>query len=77
MTTDRNAMTETANARSQIYGLMAAVFRAEPTAAFLKELKGPDLSRIFSDLGVELGCELQERSEEELLEQLASSEALP
>ena len=71
METDRNSMMDTANARSQVYGLMAAIFRAEPTAAFLKELKGRDLSEIFSELGIDLGHELQEKSEEELLEELA------
>ncbi len=71
METDRNSMIDTAKARSQVYGLLAAVFRAEPTAAFLRELKGPGLSGIFSELGLNLGQELQEKPEAELLEELA------
>ena len=71
METTRKSMNETAMARSRVYGLLATVFRAEPTLDFLKELKGPALSEVFSDLGVDLGDSLQTRPDEEVLEELA------
>jgi TorA maturation chaperone TorD len=71
MGTDRKSMNEIAMARSRIYGLLAAIFRAEPTPDFLKELKEPDMSEVFSDLGVDLGDALRTRPDEEVLEELA------
>ncbi len=65
MGTARKKMTETAMARSRIYGLLATVFRAEPDSAFLKALQDPDLSRIFSELSIELGDQLQGKSEQD------------
>jgi TorA maturation chaperone TorD len=71
METARKQMSETALARSQVYGLLATLFRAEPTEAFLRELKGPGFSAVFSDLGIDLEGELQKKPEEELREDLA------
>ncbi len=71
MGTARNEMAENATARSQVYGLLAAVFRAEPTEVFLKEIKGSHFSKVFAELGVELGQEFYDRPEAELQEQLA------
>jgi TorA maturation chaperone TorD len=71
MDTARKQMSDTALARSKIYGLLATLFRAEPTDAFLRELQGPDFSRVFFELGIDLGSELQKKSEAELREDLA------
>jgi len=71
METARKRMSDTALARSRIYGLLATVFRAEPTEDFLRELKDPDFSGVLSDLGSGLGDELQKKPEAELREDLA------
>jgi TorA maturation chaperone TorD len=47
------------------------VFRAEPTEGFLKEIKDPRISGIFSDLGIELGGDFLQSPETELAEELA------
>ena len=46
---------DSAQMRSNIYGLLATVFREEPSEALIKELRDPRLSGVFSDMGVELG----------------------
>ena len=71
METTPNQKSDTALARSQVYGLLATIFRAEPTEAFLRELKGPGFTGVFSDLGIDLGDELQKKPEAELGEELA------
>ncbi len=53
--TDWKKAADSAQLRSNIYGLLATVFREEPTEALIHELRGPRLSGIFSDMGVELG----------------------
>ena len=71
MGTARNEMADEATARSQVYGLLAAIFRAEPTGAFLKEIRGPRFSGVFAGLGVNLGEEFYKKPEAEILEELA------
>jgi TorA maturation chaperone TorD len=55
MGTNWKEQAETARFRSNVYGLLATVFREEPGAALIRELRGPQLSGVFSDLGVDLG----------------------
>lgn len=55
MGTDWKELADSAKSRSEIYGLLAAVFREEPTEAFIKELRGPRLSGAFSDMQIDLG----------------------
>lgn len=64
-------MSDTAVARSQVYGLLTTVFRAEPTAAFIGDLKGPQFTGAFSSLGVDLGGRFHSAPEEVILEELA------
>ncbi len=64
-------LADNATARSRIYALLANVFRAEPSEAFLSELKGPRFSGAFSDLDVDLGEEFSECPESRLREELA------
>ncbi len=71
MGTARKKKADTAMARSHVYGLLATIFRAEPTAALLKELKDPRFSGVFSDLGLDLGDEFHQKPEAELVEELA------
>ncbi len=55
MRTDGKELADSARARSSIYELLATVFREEPTEAIIKELRGPRLSGVFSDMEVGLG----------------------
>ena len=55
MGTDCKELAESANYRSNIYGLLAAVFRQEPGVALIRKLRDPPLRGVFSDLGVDLG----------------------
>lgn len=63
-------MSDTAVARSEVYGLLTTVFRAEPTEAFIRDLKGPRFAGAFSDLGVDLGERFRTTTEDILLEEL-------
>lgn len=55
MGTNWKKMKQGAVSRSQIYGLLAAVFREEPNAALVDEFRNPDMLRVFADMDVELG----------------------
>lgn len=59
---------ENARFRSNIYGLLAAVYRQEPDSALIKELRGPQLSGVFSDLGIDLGEDFYSKPESEMME---------
>lgn len=61
--TDWKKAADSAQLRSNIYGLLSTVFREEPTEALIKELRGPRLSGVFSDMGVELGDAFSSPSE--------------
>lgn len=71
MTTARKDMAEAAASRSNVYGLLAAVFRAEPSAAFLARLKAPEFANILESLGLTLGNDFHDSPCEELVEDLA------
>jgi TorA maturation chaperone TorD len=71
MGTDWKELADSAKSRSEIYGLLTAVFREEPTEAFIKELRGPRLSGAFSDMDVELGEAFYSDSDTGLMEELA------
>ena len=70
MGTDWKELAENAKFRSNIYALLTTVFREEPSVALIKELRDPQLSGVFSDLGVDLGEEVYNRPETELMETL-------
>jgi TorA maturation chaperone TorD len=61
---------ENARFRSNIYGLLATVFRQEPSEALITELRDPRLSGVISDLGVDLGEVFYSTPESELRETL-------
>ncbi|MEE9196090.1 MAG: molecular chaperone TorD family protein [Alphaproteobacteria bacterium] len=61
----------TAMERSNLYGFLAAVFREEPTAALLREIREPAVQKALKAAGVDLDVGLDGRSEEDLLEGLA------
>ncbi|MDH3472771.1 MAG: molecular chaperone TorD family protein [Rhodospirillales bacterium] len=67
----RTDMAETAASRSNVYGLLAAVFRAEPSAAFLAQLKAREFASALDSLGLTLGHDLHDSPCEALAEDLA------
>ena len=71
MTTARKERAETASSRSNVYGLLAAVFRAEPSGAFLAELKAPAFAKVAESLDLSLGDDFQETPCETLVRDLA------
>lgn len=71
MGADWKEQAESAKSRSEIYGLLATVFREEPTGALIRELRGPHLSGVFSDMGVNLGDAFYNDPESKVEEDLA------
>lgn len=62
---------ETAMARANVYGLLAAVFRAEPSSSFLTRLKDPEILGVFEALDLSLSDEFRDLPSERLQEDLA------
>lgn len=71
MGTDWQERADSARSRSTIYGLLTAVFREEPTEAFIEELRGPRMTGAFSDMDVELGASFYSDPQSDLVEALA------
>ncbi len=71
MGTDCKELAESANYRSNVYGLLAAVFRQEPGVALIRKLRAPPLWGVFSDLGVDLGELFFTTPESQLVEIMA------
>jgi len=68
MRTNWKEQVESARFRSNIYGLLATVFRQEPSEALITELRDPRLLGVISDLGVDLGEVFYSTPENELKE---------
>jgi TorA maturation chaperone TorD len=64
-------MAETATARANIYGLLTAAFRVEPSSSFLTRLKDPEVLGVFEGLGISLGEDFRESPNDQLREVLA------
>ena len=64
-------MKELAGHRSNIYGLLAAIYRREMTSDLLKQIKNPSMLGVLSNLGIELNNGFFKKPEKELLEDLA------
>ena len=71
MGTNWKESAEIAKFRSNIYGLLATIFRKEPTEALIKELRDPRLAGVFQELGVDLGEVLKDIPEHEVVESLS------
>ncbi|MDH3239645.1 MAG: molecular chaperone TorD family protein [Alphaproteobacteria bacterium] len=71
MTTARKDMHETAASRSNVYGFLAAVYRAEPSAALLAQLKSSEFANILESLDLSLGDDFHDTPCERLVEDLA------
>ena len=70
MKLERAGRVETATARSQAYGLLASVFRAEPGSEFIDELRGPRFAGALASLDVDLGRDFEAASAAALREDL-------
>ena len=55
MASNWKELANSAQLRSNMYGLLASIFRKELTETLIKELKDPRLSGVLSEMGVELG----------------------
>jgi TorA maturation chaperone TorD len=64
-------MKDLAGHRSNLYGLLAAIYRREMTSDLLKQLKDPSMLGVLSDLGIRLNNGFLEKPEHQLLEDLA------
>jgi len=64
-------MAKVARQRSNIYGLLAVIYREEATAALLRQIKDHQLQGALSNLGVHLKGEFLNVPEEKLIEDLA------
>lgn len=60
-----------ARQRSNIYGLLATVYRQEVSVDLLRQVKDPQFLGVLSDLGVQLTNDFLQKPEEELLSDLA------
>ena len=67
----RNELAATAKARANVYGLLASVYRAEPSVALIREIKSPQFSGVFSELGFPLGGAFHNRPSDDLAADLA------
>ncbi|GMQ79591.1 MAG: molecular chaperone TorD family protein [Thermodesulfobacteriota bacterium] len=69
--TEKQSSKDMADHRSNIYGLLALVYRQEVTPDLLHQVKDPRFLRVFTDLGVEGVEAFLQNSEEKLIEDLA------
>ena len=69
--TERRNMKELAGHRSNIYGLLAAIYRQEMTSDLLKQIKNPSILGVLSNLDIKLNNGFLKKPEHELLEDLA------
>jgi TorA maturation chaperone TorD len=69
--TEMHSMKEQAENRSNIYGLLAAIYRQEMTPNLLKQIKNPQIMGVLSNLGIELNSGFFQKPEDDLLKDLA------
>ena len=71
MANTRNEMAEMATARANVYGLLANVFREEPSNALLSQLMAPEFSGAMNALGLSLDDMFNNKPRDQLLEDLS------
>jgi TorA maturation chaperone TorD len=69
--TEKLNLKDLAGHRSNIYGLLAAIYRREMTSDLLKQIKDPSMLGVLSNLGLKLNNGFLETPEHQLLEDLA------
>ena len=68
---DQEEMAQTAITRSNLYGFLAAIYRVEPTADLLRQIKHPQFLEALVNVGVTLEKDFLDAPEEQLLSELA------
>jgi len=68
---DRSEIKAMATHRSNIYGLLAMLYRQEPTRDLLKRVRSPQFLEVLSQWGDELDHDFMTRPEDDLLEEMA------
>lgn len=68
---DPEEMAQKAITRSNLYGLLATIYRVEPTADLLRQIKHPRFLEALVDVGVTLEKDFLDAPEEQLLSDLA------
>ena len=71
MTNSRNDRAELATARASVYGLLADIFREEPSEALLSGLRDKQFSEALNSLGLSLDEMFEGASPDKLIEDLA------
>ena len=71
MTAPRNDMANMATARANVYGLLADVFREEPSEALLSKLGEPEFSGALQALNISFDEMFENTSQTQLVEDLA------
>jgi TorA maturation chaperone TorD len=71
MKTARKDMNETATSRSNVYGFLATVFRAEPSAAFVAQLRSSEFANVLESMDFSLGEDFLDTPCEKLVDDLA------
>jgi TorA maturation chaperone TorD len=66
-----HSMKEQAENRSNIYGLLATIYRQEITSNLLKQIKNRQFMGVLSNLGIELNSGFFQKPEDDLLKDLA------
>ncbi len=61
---------EGARIRSNIYGFLSSMFREEITAERLRQIKGPDIKEVLSEMGIQYEI-FSKKDQDQLLEELA------
>ena len=69
--TEMHSMKEQAENRSNIYGLLAAIYRQEMTPNLLRQIKDPQFMGVLSNLGIELNDGFFQKPGDDLLKDLA------
>jgi TorA maturation chaperone TorD len=69
--TEKLNMKEQAENRSNIYGLLATIYRQEITSNLLKQIKNRQFMGVLSNLGIELNSGFFQKPEDDLLKDLA------
>ena len=69
--TENQERTAVARQRSNVYGLLATVYRQEVTSGLLQQIKDPQFLGVLSALGIQLGDDFFQKHEGELLEDMA------
>ncbi|MCK5512412.1 MAG: molecular chaperone TorD family protein [Thermodesulfovibrionia bacterium] len=64
-------MAKMAIERSNTYGLLSTIYRAEPTIYFLNQIKDPHFLGVLSDLGIQFDKKFLKRPAKKLVEDLA------